>query len=316
METRQRYEYDVVIIGGGPAGLTAGIYCARSGLKTLILEKTVYGGQILKTDTVENYPGFPEGISGFELIEKMKGQAERFGVELANGEAKRVEGRGARASEREVDADSGEKYCCKAVIIAAGAGPKRLGIKGEAKFTGKGVSYCAACDGPLFKGQDIVVVGGGDTAVGEAVYLARFARKLTLLHRRDSLRASKILQDRLLNDRKVKIMWNCAATEILGTDRVDGVKINDIKTGREEEILAGGVFIYVGLAPNTNFMEGKFSLDDKGFIVTDERMRTSVEGVFACGDARKNHFKQVVTACAEGATAAHSCWHYIQELKD
>ena len=306
--------YDTIIIGAGPAGLTAGIYCSRSGLSTLIFEKTGIGGQILKADVVDNYPGFPEGISGFELMEKMKSQTERFGAEFAGGEISRLTTSNSKVLT--LNTSAGEKYFAKAIIIATGANPKKLGIKGEMELYGKGVSYCATCDGPLFKNKDVIVVGGGDTAVGEAIYLARFVRRLMLLHRRDALRASKILQGRLLSDEKVEVRWDCVATEILGTEKVGAVKIKNVKTNKEEEIPVSGIFIYVGLEPNTGFLKGALGLDEQGFVLADERMQTSVKGLFACGDARKNHFKQVVTACAEGAVAAHSCWHYIQELKD
>ncbi|MCM8781531.1 MAG: FAD-dependent oxidoreductase [Candidatus Omnitrophica bacterium] len=205
-------------------------------------------------------------------------------------------------------------YYTKAIIIATGSCPTELGIPGEAELRGKGVSYCATCDGPLFKDKDIVVIGGGNTAVGEAVYLTRFVRGLTLVHRRDNLRATKILQERLLNNKKVEIKWNCVATEILGSGRVNGIKIRDVKTGKEEEILANGVFIFAGIKPNTDFLKGKIELDDKGFIITKENMETSMPGIFACGDARKNMLKQVITSCAEGAQAAHSCAHYIESL--
>lgn len=304
--------YDVIIIGAGPAGLTAGIYCSRSGLSTLILEKTGIGGQIIKADVVENYPGFPEGMSGFELMEKMKKQAERFGAEFKEGEISAL-----MASNSEtliLSTSAGEKYSAKAIIIATGANPKKLGIKGEAELYGKGVSYCATCDGPLFRNKDVMVIGGGDSAVGEAIYLAKLAKSLTLVHRRGNLRASKVLQDRLMSSKNVKVRWGCVPVEIIGANRVEGLKIRNVKTNIEEAISANGIFIYVGLEPNTVFLKGILDLDEQGFVITDEKMRASVGGVFACGDARKNMLKQVVTACSEGAQAAYSCWHYIEGL--
>jgi thioredoxin reductase (NADPH) len=304
--------HDVIIIGAGPAGLTAGIYCARSGLSTLILEKTAVGGQVIKSDIVENYPGFPEGISGFELMEKMKKQAERFGAEFIGGEISAL-----MADNSEMltlNTSAGEKYSAKAVIIATGANPKKLGIKGEEELNGKGVSYCATCDGPLFRNKDVIVIGGGDSAVGEAIYLAKLAKSLILVHRRDALRASKILQDRLFSGKNVRARWNCVPVEIMGISRVEGLKIRNVKTNTEETVPANGIFVYVGLEPNTSFLKGKLDLDGQGFVTTDEKMQTSLKGVFACGDVRKNMLKQVVTACAEGAQAACSCWHYIEGL--
>lgn len=304
-------EYDVIIMGAGPAGLTAGIYCGRSGLRTLILEKTAAGGQILKADIVENYPAFPDGISGFELIEKMKAQAEKFGVEFISEEASELD---TKYPIFNTMTNEGNSYSAKGIIIATGANPRELGIKGEAELTGKGVSYCATCDGPLFKNKDVAVIGGGDTAVSEAIYLTRFARKVTVVHRRDKLRAQEVLQQRFLKNTKAEVKWNCAALEILGTGRVCGLKVKNIKTNREEEVSAEGVFIYVGVKPNTDFLKGKVELDEKGFVVTDENMQIPIPGIFACGDARKNALKQVVVACAEGAQAAYSCRHYIEGL--
>jgi len=301
--------HDVIIIGAGPAGLTAGIYCSRSGLSTLILEKTGIGGQIIKADVVENYPGFPEGMSGFELMEKMRKQAERFGAEFKEGEMSAF-----MAEALTLSTSAGEKYSAKAIIIATGANPKKLGIKGEAELYGKGVSYCATCDGPLFKNKDVMVIGGGDSAVGEAIYLAKLAKSLTLVHRRDNLRASKVLQDRLMSSKNVKVRWDYVPVEIIGANRVEGLKIRNVKTNIEEAISANGIFIYVGLEPNTVFLKGILDLDKQGFVITDEKMRASVGGVFACGDVRKNMLKQVVTACSEGAQAAYSCWHYIEGL--
>lgn len=312
-------KYDVVIIGAGPAGLTAGIYCCRAGLETLILEKITVGGQLLMYgDLIENYPGFENGISGLELIEKMRRQAERFGVKFKSGEVIKIgarsQGPGTRGENKifQVSTAGGEEYFGKAVIIATGATPKKLGIKGETEFTGKGVSYCAVCDGPLFKDKEVVVVGGGDTAVGEAIYLTRFVKKLTLIHRRGTLRAAKILQERLSDNKKVGIRWDCTVMQILGNNRVTGIKIKNVKTGKEDEISASGVFIFVGIEPGANFLKDDIELDDRGFIITKDNMETSRHGVFACGDVRKNLLKQVITSCAEGAQAAYSCCHYIE----
>ncbi|MDD5449778.1 MAG: thioredoxin-disulfide reductase [Candidatus Omnitrophica bacterium] len=303
-------EYYVIIIGAGPAGLTAAIYCGRSGLRTLIVEKTVEGGQILKADIVENYPGFPEGISGFDLMGKMKAQAEKFGAEFVNEEVIKLIAHSSKLIA--VNSIGGSKYFSKAVIIATGANPKELGIKGEAELTGRGVSYCATCDGPLFKNKEVIVIGGGDAAVGEAVYLARFAKKVSIVHRRDRLRAAEVLQDRFLKNEKGQVIWDSTAIEVLGTDRVSGLKIKNLKTGREEMIPGQGVFIYVGLKPNSDFLKEGPKLDEKGFIITNEDMQTSIPGIFACGDIRKNALKQVVVACSEGAQAAFSCLRYLE----
>lgn len=304
-------QYDIVIIGSGPAGLSAAIYCARAGMKTVVLEKAVVGGQILKTDSVENYPGFPDGVSAFELMEYMKKQAEKFGCEIVSDE---VAGLDTRPAAYDIVTNEGSSYSSKAVIIATGANPKELGIKGESELIGKGVSYCATCDGPLFKNKEVVVIGGGDAAIGEAIYLTRFARKVFVVHRRGKLRASGILQQRFLNNPKSEVKWSCVATEITGESKVHGIKIKSLKDDKVQEVPVSAVFIYVGVKPNTDFLKDKIKLDNDGFIVTDEEMRTSAKGIFACGDVRKNSFKQVVTACGEGAVAANSCWKYLEGL--
>ena len=305
--------YDVIIIGAGPAGMTAGIYCGRSGLKTLIVEKTGAGGQLLKMDLVENYPGFPDGVNSFDLIEKIKTQAKRFGVIFAEGEVSLIKRQGIQ--EFVATTTAGTEHTCKAVIIATGASPKGLGVKGESELQGRGVSYCATCDGPLFKNKDIVVVGGGDTAVGEAIYLTRFVKKLILVHRRDRLRAATVLQDRLFKEKCVEIRWGSVLTGITGDNKVAGVTVQDVKTGQEAAIPCQGVFVFVGIEPATGFIKDIVQLDNNGFIVADEHMKTSSEGIFGCGDARKNPLKQIVTACAEGALAAQSALQYLETLK-
>lgn len=302
---------DVLIIGGGAAGLSAGIYCGRARLDSLVLERFTVGGQIVKADIVENYPAFPEPISGYDLIERMKAQAEKFGVGFASGDVTAIEKRGGIFHARTA---SGAEYTAKAVIAASGANPKRLGVPGEEALTGKGVSYCATCDGPLFRNKDAVVVGGGDSAVGEAVYLTRFVKRLVLVHRRDQLRAAKILQDRLLAGQNVELKLSCVVTAITGTNKVTSVRLKDLKANREEAISTNGIFIYVGLEPNSGFLKGAIELDANGFVITDERMETAVKGLFACGDVRKNTLKQVVTAASEGAVAAYSTIHYIEGL--
>jgi len=304
-------EYDVIIIGAGPAGLTAGLYCGRSKLKTLLLERTAVGGQLLLYgEVIENYPGFPDGTSGFELVEKMKKQAQRFGTEFLTEEVAKINFKNSKI--HQVVTNSGQTYNTKAIIIATGANPKQLGVKGEAELKGKGISYCATCDGPLFKNKEVAVIGGGDKAIEEAIYLTRFVKKLTLIHRRDDLRATKILQERFLDNKKIDKKLSCITTEILGSNKVSGVRVKNVKTGKEEDIPVSGAFIFVGVEPNTNFLKEGLTLDEKGFIITKEDMETSVEGVFACGDARKNMLKQVIVSCAEGAIAAYSCYHHIE----
>ncbi|MFH1847833.1 MAG: thioredoxin-disulfide reductase [Candidatus Omnitrophota bacterium] len=301
-------QYDVIIIGAGPAGLTAGIYAARSNLKTLIMEKSMAGGQLMVIDLIENYPGFEDAVSGFDLVEKMKKQAERFGAGFLDEEAADVD-----TDNLVVSTSAGEKYSAGAIIIATGARPTKLGVKGEAELLGRGVSYCATCDGPLFKNKEVVVVGGGNAAVGEAIYLTRFAGKVTLIHRRDQLRAAAILQERAQKNDKIDIKWSSVVVEILGGDRVSGVRIKNLKTLEESDISAEGVFLYVGVEPYSGFLHKKIDTDDKGFIITDEEMRTSSRGIFACGDVRKKSLKQIITACSEGAIAAFSCQHFIEE---
>jgi len=309
----QTNQIDVIIIGAGPAGLTAGIYCGRYGLETLILEKTAPGGQLLKIDVVENYPGFPDGVNSFELAENKRKQAQKFGAKFINAEATAIQETSPGTFTTTI-AD-GKKYCSRAVIIATGANPKELGVKGERELQGRGISYCATCDGPLFKNKDVVVVGGGDTAVTEAIYLSRIVKKLTLVHRRDRLRAAKTLQDRLMDRKNVEIRWNSVVTEVVGSSKVEGVKVKDVKTNGESEIQANGVFVLVGIDPNSLFLKGIVELDKYGFIISDDRMKSSCDGIFACGDARVNPLKQVITACAEGAIASSSCLNYIETLK-
>jgi len=305
--------YDVVIIGAGSAGLTAGIYCARAGLKTLALEKLGVGGQLLKIDSIENYPGFPEGVTGFELLERMMKQAKKFGVEISNEEVSKIDTK--NAAMFVISTSAGKEHNTSSVIVATGWKPKKLGIKGETELQGKGVSYCATCDGPLFKNKEVVVIGGGDTAVGEAIFLTRFAKKVTLIHRRDKLRATKILQDRFLSKKNAQVEWGSVAARIEGTDKVTGVMVKNVKSGKEKLIQAEGVFLFVGIDPNTAFLKDKLALDEKGFIITDEHMKTSIDGIYACGDVRRNILKQIVTACSDGAIAAYSCWHYIEGIK-
>jgi thioredoxin reductase (NADPH) len=306
--------YDLAIIGGGPAGLSAGIYGARAGLSTVILEKLAPGGQVVTTDIVENYPGFTEPITGYELIEKMLGQATKFGVEIRSSE---VTGINAPPGEdRKLLSVGDGSISALAVIIATGARHRRLGIPGEDRFWGRGISCCATCDGMFYRDKHVVVVGGGDTAIKEAIFLTRFASEITLVHRRDRLRATKVLQDRIFAmSSKMEFAWKTVVKEILGEDNVQAVRLNSVDSGDESVLECDGVFIFVGFMPNTEFLRGSVELNERGYIITDEDMGTSVPGVFACGDARKKLLRQIVTACGEGATASYAAQMYVEDIK-
>ncbi len=293
--------HDLVIIGGGPAGLAAAIYAGRADLEGFILEKMSPGGQVLITDIVENYPGFPDGITGFELVEKLSEHAKKFGFGVENGEVEAIEQAGENlniilADERVITTRN--------VIIATGATHRRLGVKGEERLTGRGVSYCATCDGPFFRDQRVAVVGGGDSAVQEAVFLSRFASKVYLIHRRDELRAVKVLQERAFSNEKIEFIWDSVVEEIEGQDQVKSVRVRNVKTGEVTHLPLDGVFIFIGIEPATNFVRDLIETDEQGFIKTDEWMRTSLKGVYAAGDCRLKPLLQIVTAVAEGATAA------------
>jgi thioredoxin reductase (NADPH) len=301
---------DLIIIGGGPAGLTAGLYAARAGLKPILLERLSPGGQVLTTDWVENYPGFPDGVSGFELIDRMKRQAEKFGLEIRNTEVLELD---LSSSKKTVKTGKGPIEC-KALILACGATPQKLGIEGEALLMGKGVSYCATCDGPFFRDQSVAVIGGGDTAVEEALFLTKFASKVHLIHRRDALRAIKLLQDRAFAAEKIHIVWDTVATKVIGETDVQGLGLRNVKTGEETEIPVNGVFIFVGYNPNNELVNGLFELDAYGYVISDKDMQTSIPGVFAVGDIRSKALRQVSTAVGEGATAAYMAERYIEDL--
>ena len=300
--------YDCIIIGGGPAGLTAGIYASRARLKTLLIESYSVACQAVTTDHIENYPGFPDGVNGFELIEKFKKQAEKFGVEFIAGEVKAIK---ENKSAWEILTDD-LSYTGRAVIIASGARPKRLDIPGEDKFRGKGVSYCATCDGALFKNKEVVVAGGGDTALEEAIFLTRFAKKVSVIHRRNALRGTKILQERAFSNKKIEFVWDSVISEILGDARVSAVKVKNVKTGAVKDLSCDGVFIFVGYTPNTAFLKDLLTLDESGYIIADVNSLTSKAGIFACGDCCKKLLRQVVTAAGDGATAAFACQRYLE----
>lgn len=302
-------DYDLVIIGAGPAGLTAGIYSARARMNVLLLEKAVPGGQILITDCIENYPGFPEGISGYDLSEKMKIQAESLGLKIESAE---VHSLNLSGEAKEIILKD-RTITTKSLIIASGASPRKLGI-GEDKFFGKGVSFCATCDGPFFRDKIVVAIGGGDTAIQESIFLTKFAKKVYLVHRRNELRATKILQERAYKNEKIEFVWDSVVTGVEGFFGVEGVKVKNLKTNEEKTITANGCFIWVGILPNTAFLNGSVKTDEFGFIKADEKMQTSVPGVFAAGDVRDTPLRQIATAVGDAAIAAVCSEHYIENL--
>jgi thioredoxin reductase (NADPH) len=298
-------DYDVIIIGGGPAGLTAGIYVKRAKLNALLIEKTVIGGQMLLADAIENYPGFPE-IKGFELAQKMEEQAKKFGLEIKFGEVTQV-----KSGERKVFYEN-EALTAKALIIASGAEPAKLNVKGENELIGKGVSYCATCDGAFFSEKEVAVIGGGDTALIEALYLSKIAKKVYLIHRRDKFRGEKINQEKVLSNPKITILWNTIVQEIIGKNKVEAMLIKNIKTGEEKVKSIDGIFMAVGRKPNTGFID--VEKDELGYIKVNEEMETSVKGVFAAGDCTSKKWRQITTAVGEGAKAAISAEKYIEKL--
>ncbi len=314
--------YELIIVGGGPAGLTAGIYATRDKIKTLLIEKVAPGGQAILSENIENYPGFPEGISGPELIQRMETQAKKFGLEITSEEVKKLKisakggfASGEKNEKLKIVETENEEYESLAIIIATGAEAKKLNVPGEEKLIGKGVSYCATCDGPFFKNQEVAVIGGGDAAVQEAMFLTRFAKKVFLIHRRAQLRATKILQERAKSNPKIKFLWDTVVSEIYGDKRVDALKTKNVKTGEEKKLPVQGIFVLVGVEPQTKFLQGVATLDENGYILTDENMQTSVPGIYACGDCRKKSLRQIVTACAEGAIAAFMVGQYIEKAK-
>lgn len=312
--------YEVIIIGGGPAGLTAGLYASRARLRTLLIEKGIFGGQIANAAHVENYPGFPDGISGLELGELMHRQATEYGLETVSAEARGIEpgerekGRGSGTGESEIVIKTTEgDYVAKALILAAGAEFNRLGVPGEERLTGRGVSYCATCDGPFFKDRVVAVIGGGDSAVEEGILLTRFASEVILIHRRDQLRASRLLQERAFANKKMAFLWDTVVEEILGDERVTGLRVRNVKTGSTSTLDASAAFIYVGQRPNTDYLRGLIPLDEAGCIPTNERMETEIKGIFAAGDIRKNSSRQAITAAGDGATAAISAEKFLSQ---
>ncbi|QQE81596.1 thioredoxin-disulfide reductase [Alicyclobacillus sp. SO9] len=303
--------YDLVIIGGGPAGLSAGVYAARANLRTLILEKGLPGGQMQNTLEVENYTGM-QMILGPELSESMLAHADHLGVEFKMADVQRIDMHG---NPKTLFTSEGE-FKAKAVLIATGATPKKLGIPGEDRLSGRGVSWCAVCDGAFFKNKKIAVVGGGDSAIEEGTFLTKFGESVSVIHRRDKLRAQPILQERAFSSEKMDFIWNHKVVEILGENRVSGIRIQHVETGEEQEIEMHGVFIYVGFTPMTSFISHQEILDQDGYIITDEDMQTSIPGIFAAGDVRPKGLRQIITAASDGAIAAMTAYHYIESLAD
>ena len=302
-------KYDVVIIGGGPAGLTAGLYASRAKLNSLLIERGLVGGQIANAERVENYPGFPEGISGSELGQLMHQQATKYGLKTLLAEVTGIELQGGQKVIRTTEGD----FIAKVVIIASGSERQKLGVPGEEKFTGKGVSYCATCDAAFFREQPVAVAGGGNAAITEALHLAKFASKVTVIHRRNQLRASLILQEKAFSQPKIAFLWNSIVEKIEGGDLVKRIRLRQVKSGEESALEVAGIFISIGLKPNTNYLKGILPLDITGHIITDEKMETKIPGIFAAGDIRHNSARQVITAAGDGATAAIYAEKFITE---
>jgi thioredoxin reductase (NADPH) len=311
-ETDQEKVYDLIIIGSGPAGFSAALYAGRAHLDTLVLTGSEVGGQVSLTNEVENYPGFPEGIVGPELVQKMQAQAERFGAKVQIDTVTAAD-----LSQRpfHLTGYNGE-YRARALVITTGASPRKLKVPGESEFTGRGVSYCATCDGWFFRDKEVVVVGGGDSAMEEGIFLTKFARKVTVVHRRDELRAGPTLQKRAFANDKIDFIWNAVVTEVVGSDKVEGVRLKNTQTGEEWEHSTDGVFIFIGHIPNTDLFEGQLDVDEKGYLVVDSRMATAVEGVWAAGEVADSVFRQVVTSAGMGAAAAIQAQRWLDEHEE
>lgn len=302
--------YDMIVIGGGPAGYTAALYAARAGLDSLVLERIAAGGQMTQTTQIDNYPGFDEGIDGFTLGMKMQSAAERFGVKTENAEVTCVS---LADSIKSIEAHD-HLYRARTVVIATGANHKHLGVADEEKLIGRGVGYCAACDGMFYKDKVVAVVGGGNSAAADAMILSRIAKKVYLIHRRDRLRADKVYHDPLMKAGNIQPKWNCTVSGLLHGDKLSGVRLRNALTGEESELQLDGLFVSVGMAPATSLFKGQLALDPSGYIVADESTRTNLPGVFAAGDVRTKALRQIITAASDGAVASHYAEAYLQEM--
>ncbi len=301
--------YDMIIVGGGPGGYTSALYAARAGFNVLVLEKFSAGGQMALTHQIDNYPGFEDGIDGFSLADKMKKQAERFGARSENAEVIKVN---LTVNPKEIETAKGT-FLSKTVLLASGANPRELGVDKETELIGRGVAYCASCDGMFYRGKTVVVVGGGNTAAADAILLSRIAKKVIIVHRRDTLKATRIYHEPLMNAENVEFKWDSTVTELLYEDKITGVKIKNVKTGEESIIDCDGVFVSVGRKPATDFLGSQLDLDENGYIIADETTKTSIPGVYAVGDIRTKQLRQVVTAVSDGAMAVHSAEEYLAE---
>jgi thioredoxin reductase (NADPH) len=304
---------EVIIVGSGPAGWSAAIYTARAHLRPLLITGNELGGQVAITTEVENYPGFPEGLTGPELVERMRAQAEKFGAAIEIDYVTEIDVDGPPFG---VKTASGRSYRAKSLIVATGASPRKLGVPSEDRLTGRGVSYCATCDGFFFRGKELVVVGGGDSALEEALFLTKFATRIRIVHRRDQLRAGAILQRRATANPKIEFIWNTVVTSITGENKVESVTLRNLKTGAVTEQATDGVFVYVGHLPNNQLFAGKLAMDDEGYLITDKLMRTSVPGIFAGGEIQDRRFRQVATSVGQGVAAAMEAEKYIAALED
>ena len=307
--------YDIIIVGGGPAGFTAGLYAARANLRTLLVEGAASVSQITTTDVLENYPGIPDPIGGYELVERFKKQAIHFGLETIFDDVTAIEKTGWGKTGGWIIRTSGKTYEAMALIIATGANWRKLGVPNEDTLTGRGVSYCATCDGPLYRKKDVIVVGGGDAAIQEALFLTNFAEKVTVVHRRDRLRAAAVLQKRAFANPRIAFAWKHVIEEIRGTDGVQAAVLRHVDTGALQEVPIDGVFIFIGLVPNTTLVQDLVRREQDGSIMVDGNMKTSIPGIFACGDCTHKLLRQVVTACGDGATAAYAAQLYVEDQK-
>ena len=302
---------DLIIIGSGPAGLTAALYTAREDFKPLVITGVNAGGQLLLTTTVENFPAFPDGVYGSELVDLMRKQAEKFGSRFVAEDVVSVD----FSSRPFKIKTSSAEYQAKSVIIATGASARWLSIPSEQRFIGKGVSSCATCDAPFFKNKNVVVVGGGDTAMEDSIFLTKFTNSVTIIHRRDAFRASKIMQERAMSNPKIKVIWDSAIDEVLGDSKVTGIKVKNLKTGETQQMNIDGVFVAIGYQPNTKYLAGSLALDDQGYIITKDEVKTDIEGVFVAGDVADRKYRQAITAAGSGAKAALEAREYLQKLE-